>query len=72
LLAKLKADLKSSMLAKDKDRTQVLRAMIADVSYAEKNGKEGHVMTDIDVTQVLQKSVVKRKDSIEQFVCGWC
>ena len=45
--------------------------MLADISYMEKNEKaaQGKSVTDLDVVQVLQKTVTKRKDSIAQFVC---
>lgn len=45
--------------------------MLADISYMEKNEKaaQGKPVTDLDVLQVLQKTVTKRKDSIAQFVC---
>lgn len=56
-------------MAKDKPRTTVLRAMLADISYVEKNEKAGKAISDLDVVQILQKSIARRKDAIAQFVC---
>lgn len=71
LKQQLKDDLKKSMLAKDSERTSVLRMVISAVGYYEiQKGGAGYEATDEDVMQVLQKEAKQRRDSIEQFKSG--
>lgn len=63
------ADLKKAMLAKDKDRTQVLRsikAALLEKEISERKGGEAK-LSEEQVVQVLMKAAKQRKDSISQF-----
>lgn len=71
LKEKLKNDLKQAMLAKDSEKTSVLRMVISAIGYFEiQKGGAGYEATDEDVLQVLHKEAKQRKDSIEQFRNG--
>lgn len=71
LKQKLRDDLTTSMLAKDADRTSVLRMVISAIGYYEiAKGGAGYIATDEDVMEVLKKEAKQRKDSIEQFRNG--
>ena len=64
----LQEELKQSMLAKDTDRTSVLRLVLSAVNYYEiQKGGAGYDATEEDVMAVFQKEVKQRRDSIEQF-----
>ena len=64
----LRDELKQSMLAKDTDKTAILRLILSALSYYEINkGGAGYEATDEDVLAVIQKEVKQRRDSIEQF-----
>lgn len=65
----LQEDLKKSMLAKDTERTSVLRMVLSAVNYYEiQKGGAGYEATAEDVLYVIQKEVKMRRDSIEQFM----
>jgi len=68
LVAKIDADLKAAMLARDADKLSVLRMLKSAVKYAaiEKGGADS-VPTDLDVIAVVRKEAKKREDSIKQF-----
>lgn len=70
-LQQLKDDLKTSMLARDTEKTSVLRMIISAVQYYEINkGGAGYTATDEDVMNVIQAQAKQRRDSIEQFISG--
>jgi uncharacterized protein YqeY len=68
LVAKIDADLKAAMLARDAEKLSVLRMLKSAVKYAaiEKGGADS-VPTDLDVIAVVRKETKKREDSIKQF-----
>jgi uncharacterized protein YqeY len=68
LVQKIDQDLKQSMLAKQSDRTNVLRMLKSAVKYAaiEKHGADG-VPTDEEVITAVRKEIKKRQDSIESY-----
>ncbi len=67
----LKDELKKSMLAKDTEKTGVLRMVISALGYYEiEKGGAGYEATEEDVMTVLQKQVKQRRDSVEQFKAG--
>lgn len=68
LKQQLRDELKESMLAKDAERTSVLRMLLSALNYYEiqKSGAN-YEATDEDVMAVIQKEVKQRKDSIEQY-----
>lgn len=68
LKKKLQEQLKQSMLAKDTEKTSVLRLLLSAINYYETNkGGAGYVATDEDVMSVITAQVKQRKDSIEQY-----
>lgn len=67
----LKDELKKSMLAKDTEKTSVLRMVISALGYYEiEKGGAGYEASDEDVMTVLQRQVKQRRDSVEQFKAG--
>jgi uncharacterized protein len=67
----LKDELKKSMLAKDTEKTGVLRMIVSALGYYEiEKGGAGYEATEEDVMTVLQKQVKQRRDSVEQFRAG--
>ena len=68
LKQQLKDELKQSMLAKDAEKTSVLRMLISALGYFEiQKGGAGYEATDEEVLSVIQKEAKQHKDSIEQF-----
>ncbi|MFC4605956.1 GatB/YqeY domain-containing protein [Rhodococcus kronopolitis] len=65
LKSTLRADLTTSMKAKDALRTQTLRMLIAAVQKEEVAGKEARELTDDEVVKVLAKESKKRGESAE-------
>src|SRR5438270_9720638 len=64
----LRDELKQSMLAKDADKTAIIRLILSSLTYYEINkGGAGYEATDEDVLAVIQIEVKQRRDSIEQF-----
>ena len=68
LVAKIDADLKAAMIAKDAEKLSVLRMLKSAVKYAaiEKGGADS-VPTDLEVLAVVRKEVKKREDSISSY-----
>ncbi len=68
LAAKIDADLKAAMIAKDAEKLSVLRMLKSAVKYAaiEKGGAEA-VSSDLEVIAVVRKEAKKREDSIASF-----
>lgn len=65
LKSTLRADLTTSMKAKDTLRTQTLRMLLAAIQTEEVAGKESRELTDDDVLKVLAKESKKRGESAE-------
>jgi uncharacterized protein YqeY len=68
LVAKIDADLKAAMIARDAEKLSVLRMLKSAVKYAaiEKGGADS-VPSDLDVLAVVRKEVKKHEDSVAQF-----
>ena len=68
LVAKIDADLKAAMIAREADKLSVLRMLKSAVKYSaiEKGGADS-VPTDLEVLAVVRKEVKKREDSISSF-----
>lgn len=62
----LKDQLKLSMRAKEKVKVNVIKGVLSDVLNAEKSG----LSTLPSVSQIIQKSIKKRNDSIAQYEEG--
>jgi uncharacterized protein YqeY len=71
LVAKIDADLKAAMIARDAEKLSVLRMLKSAVKYAsiEKGGADS-VPSDLDVLAVVRKEAKKREDSIKSFTEG--
>jgi uncharacterized protein YqeY len=69
LKEKILDDLKSSMKAKESDKTRVLRSIKAKILEKEiSERKEGHsTLNDEQIVEVLMKAAKQRKESIDQF-----
>ncbi len=67
----IKAKVKESMIARNADRTTVLRGVLAAFQTEMMNKNiAGDVLSDADALPVLKRLVKQRKDSIEQFEKG--
>jgi len=64
-LARLTADLTTSMKARDADRTSILRQIIGAVRAEEKAGPEVKELSEDDVLKVLAREVKKRRESAQ-------
>ncbi len=65
----LQEDLKKSMLARDADKTSVLRMLLSAINYYEiQKGGAGYEATAEDILSVMQREVKMRKDAVEQFM----
>lgn len=60
----IRADLKTSMKAKDKERTGTIRMLLAAIQAEETNGAK-HDLTDEDVLKVIAREIKKRRESAE-------
>ncbi len=64
----LQSQLKESMMAKDTEKTSVLRMLISAITYYEiQKGGAGYEANDEDVLTVIQKEAKQRKDSISEY-----
>ncbi|KAJ2794599.1 hypothetical protein H4R20_006171 [Coemansia guatemalensis] len=71
--ARLKNDLKAAMKAKDKTSLPVIKGVLSDILYAEKNPVTGATFSkdsDIDVAAVVQRAIQRRRESIQSFADG--
>lgn len=65
----LQQELKESMLARNTEKTSVLRMLLSAIGYFEiQKGGAGYVATEEDIQSVIQKEAKMRKDSIDQFL----
>ena len=67
LKARLEADLRESMKARDELLTSTLRMAIAAVRTAEVAGKQARELSDDEVLGVLTKEAKKRREAAEAF-----
>lgn len=67
----VREELKQAILTRDEIKTSTLRLLLSAINYYEiGKGEAGYEATEEEVTQVVQKEVKQRKDSIEQFRAG--
>ncbi len=67
----LQEELKQSMLARNTEKTSVLRMIISAINYYEINkGGAGYIASEEDVMNVIQAQAKQRRDSIEQYTAG--
>jgi len=67
---KIVSDMTAAMKAKDANRLSTLRMAKAAVMNEENKRGIGTVLTDDEVSKILQSLVKQRKDSIEQFTAN--
>ena len=68
---KLQADLKTAMLARDTERTDVLKGLKSAVLYAEvEQGKREEGLDDAGILIVFKKEAKKRQDSVAMYRKG--
>ncbi len=70
LKEKIVSDMTAAMKAKDANRLSTLRMAKSAVMNEENKRGVGTVLTDDEVTKILQTLVKQRKDSIEQFTAN--
>ena len=62
----IRADLKTSMKAKEKERTSAIRSLLAAIQAEETNGSR-HELTDEDVLKVIAREIKKRRESADVY-----
>ena len=62
----IRADLKTAMKAKEKQRTSAIRALLAAIQAEETNGSR-HELEDADILQVIAREIKKRRESAEVY-----
>lgn len=71
LKEKLQADLKQAMLARDNERTDVLKGLKSAILYEEvAKNKRDEGLNDDEILAVLKKESKKRQDSIDMYTKG--
>ncbi|KAJ2394988.1 Mitochondrial-processing peptidase subunit alpha [Coemansia sp. RSA 2603] len=71
--ARLKSDLKAAMKAKEKTKLTVIRGILSDILYAEKNQTGSTLFSrdsDADVAALIQRAIKQRRDSIQSYSEG--
>ncbi|MEK0127895.1 GatB/YqeY domain-containing protein [Corynebacterium marquesiae] len=62
----IRADLKTAMKAKEKQRTSAIRALLAAIQAEETNGSR-HELEDVDILKVIAREIKKRRESAEVY-----
>ena len=62
----IRADLKTAMKAKEKQRTSAIRALLAAIQAEETNGSR-HELEDADILKVIAREITKRRESAEVY-----
>ncbi|MDK8482461.1 GatB/YqeY domain-containing protein [Corynebacterium sp. MSK105] len=62
----IRADLKTAMKAKEKQRTRAIRALLAAIQAEETNGSR-HELEDADILKVIAREIKKRRESAEVY-----
>ncbi|KAJ2802202.1 hypothetical protein H4S07_004748 [Coemansia furcata] len=71
--ARLKLDLKEAMKAKEKNKLSVIKGVLSDILYAEKNATTGASFSrdsDTDVATLIQRAIKQRNESIQSYTAG--
>ena len=64
LKAQLRADLKTAMKAKEKERTGTIRMLLAAIQTAETEGTK-HEVDDQEIQKIIAREIKKRRESAE-------
>lgn len=67
---RLRADLTTSMKARDALRSSTIRMVLTAISNAEVAGKEARELTDDDIVSILATETKKRREAAEAFESG--
>ncbi|HJG42980.1 GatB/YqeY domain-containing protein [Corynebacterium phoceense] len=62
----IRADLKTAMKAREKERTSAIRSLLAAIQAEETNGAR-HDLADDDVLKVIAREIKKRRESAEVY-----
>lgn len=62
----IRADLKTAMKAKEKQRTSAIRALLAAIQAEETNSSR-HELEDADILKVIAREIKKRRESAEVY-----
>ena len=62
----IRADLKTAMKTKEKQRTSAIRALLAAIQAEETNGSR-HELEDADILKVIAREIKKRRESAEVY-----
>ena len=62
----IRADLKTAMKAKEKQRTSAIRALLAAIQAEETNGSR-HELEDADILKVIAREINQRRESAEVY-----
>ena len=62
----IRADLKTAMKAKEKQRTSAIRALLAAIQAEETKGSR-HELEDADILKVIAREIKKRRESAEVY-----
>ncbi|KAJ2248617.1 hypothetical protein GGI13_004587 [Coemansia sp. RSA 455] len=71
--ARLKLDLKEAMKAKEKTKLSVIKGVLSDILYAEKNAMTGASFSrdsDTDVATLIQRAIKQRNESVQSYTAG--
>ena len=66
---KIRADLKTSMKAKEKERTGTIRMLLAAIQAEETTGAK-HEVSDEDILKVIAREIKKRRESAEIYAAN--
>lgn len=66
LKEKIRADLKTAMKAREKERTGTIRMLLAAIQSEETTGNK-HELSDDDVQKVIAREIKKRRESAEVY-----
>jgi len=66
---KIRADLKTSMKAKEKERTGTIRMLLAAIQAEETTGAK-HEVSDEDILKVVAREIKKRRESAEIYAAN--
>lgn len=62
----MRADLKTAMKAREKERTAAIRALLAAIQAEETNGGR-HELSDDEILKVVAREIKKRKEAAEMY-----
>jgi hypothetical protein len=70
LRQKLTDDMKAAMKSGEKDRLGTIRLIISAMKAADNETKDGSLIGDDQITQVMTRMIKQRRDSVEQYTKG--